>query len=133
MNMIRVNVLFGFVYKRGEVGRLNEITAYSRFGLKVSQSFRVPDMTFNSSDSTINDGGLLKLLIRSESDGIFCPIPQYPLYAALIALHGGTLGLEVLDLKKQLETARQKGITVRALVVINPGNPTRQVLAEENQ
>ncbi|GJR72220.1 alanine aminotransferase 2, partial [Tanacetum coccineum] len=34
----------------------------------------------------------------------------------------------------QLETARQKGIVVRALVVvINRGNPTRQVLAEENQ
>ncbi|XP_017978937.1 PREDICTED: alanine aminotransferase 2, mitochondrial [Theobroma cacao] len=87
---------------------------------------------------------MMQLLIRSEKDGIFCPIPQYPLYSASIALHGGTLvpyyldeatgwGLEVSELKKQLETARSKGITVRALVVINPGNPTGQVLAEENQ
>lgn len=37
-------------------------------------------------------------------------------------------GLEVSELKKQLETARSKGITVRALVVINPGNPTGQVI-----
>ncbi|KAJ0643183.1 putative alanine transaminase [Helianthus annuus] len=87
---------------------------------------------------------MMQLQIRSESDGIFSPIPQYPLYSASIALHGGTLvpyyldeatgwGLEISELKKQLEAARQKGITVRALVVINPGNPTGQVLAEENQ
>ncbi|KAF9616164.1 hypothetical protein IFM89_028630 [Coptis chinensis] len=87
---------------------------------------------------------MMQLLIRSEKDGIFCPIPQYPLYSASIALHGGTLvpyylnettgwGMEVSELKKQLEAAQSKGITVRALVVINPGNPTGQVLAEENQ
>ena len=37
-------------------------------------------------------------------------------------------GLEVDELKKQLEEARSNGITVRALVVINPGNPTGQVI-----
>ena len=36
-------------------------------------------------------------------------------------------GLEVSELQKQLEDAKSKGITVRALVVINPGNPTGQV------
>ena len=34
---------------------------------------------------------MMQLLIRSEEDGILCPIPQYPLYYAFIALHGGTL------------------------------------------
>ncbi|GMH14184.1 hypothetical protein Nepgr_016025 [Nepenthes gracilis] len=87
---------------------------------------------------------MMQLLLRSEQDGILCPIPQYPLYSASIALHGGTLvpyyldeatgwGLEVSALKSQLETARSKGLTVRALVVINPGNPTGQVLSEDNQ
>ena len=37
-------------------------------------------------------------------------------------------GLEVDELKKQLEEARSKGITDRALVVINPRNPTGQVI-----
>uniref|UniRef100_A0A804MHB6 protein-serine/threonine phosphatase n=1 Tax=Zea mays TaxID=4577 RepID=A0A804MHB6_MAIZE len=80
---------------------------------------------------------ILQLLIRSEKDGILCPIPQYPLYSASIALHGGSLvpyfldeetgwALEVDELKKQLEEARSKGISVRALVVINPGNPIGQ-------
>ncbi|KAI3866712.1 hypothetical protein MKX03_006560 [Papaver bracteatum] len=87
---------------------------------------------------------MMQLLISSEKDGVLCPIPQYPLYSASIALHGGSLvpyyldeatgwGLEVSELKKQLEDAKSKGITVRSLVVINPGNPTSQVLAEENQ
>ncbi|XP_027122588.1 alanine aminotransferase 2 isoform X3 [Coffea arabica] len=87
---------------------------------------------------------MMQLLIRSEKDGILCPIPQYPLYSASIALHGGTLvpyyldeatgwGLEISELKKQLETAKSNGVCVRALVVINPGNPTGQVLAEDNQ
>ncbi|AEE35307.1 alanine aminotransferase 2 [Arabidopsis thaliana] len=87
---------------------------------------------------------MMQLLLSSEKDGILSPIPQYPLYSASIALHGGSLvpyyldeatgwGLEISDLKKQLEEARSKGISVRALVVINPGNPTGQVLAEENQ
>lgn len=36
-------------------------------------------------------------------------------------------GLEISELKTQLDDARSKGIAVRALVVINPGNPTGQV------
>ncbi|XP_004241856.1 alanine aminotransferase 2 [Solanum lycopersicum] len=87
---------------------------------------------------------MMQLLIRSENDGILCPIPQYPLYSASIALHGGTLvpyyldeqtgwGLEISELEHQLKTAKSKGIDVRALVVINPGNPTGQVLGEANQ
>ncbi|KAL5755455.1 hypothetical protein ACOSP7_019883 [Xanthoceras sorbifolium] len=104
----------------------------------------------DSNDIFLTDGAspgvhlMMQLLIRSEKDGILCPIPQYPLYSASIALHGGTLvpyyldeatgwGLEISELKKQLEDAKAKGISVRALVVINPGNPTGQVLAEGNQ
>ncbi|OAY53278.1 alanine aminotransferase 1, mitochondrial [Manihot esculenta] len=104
----------------------------------------------NPNDIFLTDGAspavhmMMQLLISSEKDGLLCPIPQYPLYSASIALHGGSLvpyyldeatgwGLEISELKKQLEDAKSKGITVRALVVINPGNPTGQVLAEENQ
>ncbi|XP_019198607.1 PREDICTED: alanine aminotransferase 2-like [Ipomoea nil] len=104
----------------------------------------------NPNDIFLTDGAspavhmMMQLLISSENDGILCPIPQYPLYSASIALHGGTLvpyyldeatgwGLEISELKNQLETAKSKGIKVRSLVVINPGNPTGQVLAEANQ
>ncbi|KAF3322902.1 alanine aminotransferase 2 [Carex littledalei] len=104
----------------------------------------------SSDDIFLTDGAtpgvhyMMQLLLRSEADGILCPVPQYPLYSASITLHGGThvpyyldeangWALEISELKKQLENARSKGIIVRALVVINPGNPTGQVLTEENQ
>ncbi|KAK7389706.1 hypothetical protein VNO78_24973 [Psophocarpus tetragonolobus] len=103
-----------------------------------------PDDIFMTDGASPAVHNMMQLLIRSENDGILCPIPQYPLYSASIALHGGSLvpyyldeatgwGLEIPELKKQLEAAKSKGISVRALVVINPGNPTGQVLSEGNQ
>ncbi|KAL2336344.1 hypothetical protein Fmac_010790 [Flemingia macrophylla] len=103
-----------------------------------------PDDIFMTDGASPAVHNMMQLLIRSENDGILCPIPQYPLYSASITLHNGCLvpyyleeatgwGLEIPELKKQLDAAKSKGINVRALVVINPGNPTGQVLAEENQ
>ncbi|TKY64195.1 Alanine aminotransferase 2 [Spatholobus suberectus] len=103
-----------------------------------------PDDIFMTDGASPAVHNMMQLLIRLKNDGILCPIPQYPLYSASIALHGGCLvpyyldeatgwGLEISELKKQLEAAKSKGISVRALVVINPGNPTGQVLSEENQ
>ena len=40
--------------------------------------------------------------------------------------------LDVGELQKSLDAARNKGICVRALVFINPGNPTGQCLSEQN-
>jgi alanine transaminase len=51
----------------------------------------------NADDIFLTDGAspgvhlMMQLLIRNENDGILVPIPQYPLYSASIALHGGTL------------------------------------------
>ena len=36
-------------------------------------------------------------------------------------------GVSMSDLKKQLDGARSKGVNVRGLLVINPGNPTGHV------
>ncbi|CAD6219113.1 unnamed protein product [Miscanthus lutarioriparius] len=87
---------------------------------------------------------LMQILIRSHEDGILSPLPEYPLYSASIILHGGTMvpynltedngwGLEIFEVKRCLEEARSAGLTVRAMVVINPGNPTGQVLSITNQ
>ncbi|CAN8072068.1 unnamed protein product [Agarophyton chilense] len=86
---------------------------------------------------------MLTIIIRDSQDGILIPIPQYPLYSAsLTALsgrqveyyldeeHGWALSIE--ELKKSLNDAREQGTHVRAIVVINPGNPTGQVLSEQN-
>jgi alanine transaminase len=71
------------------------------------------------------------------------PIPQYPLYTATLALYDAKpvpyyldeeedWGLNINQLTSSLSTARSKGIDTRALVIINPGNPTGQCLSEKN-
>ncbi|RYG63689.1 aminotransferase class I/II-fold pyridoxal phosphate-dependent enzyme, partial [archaeon] len=82
-------------------------------------------------------------MIRGPSDGILVPIPQYPLYSASIALYGGALvpyyltedegwALDTQELQRSLDEARAKGVCCRALVFINPGNPTGQCLTAES-
>lgn len=59
----------------------------------------------------------------SELIGSWCQVPYY--------LDEATgWGLEISELQKQLDEAKSNGISVRALVVINPGNPTGQVSAQ---
>ncbi|KOM39795.1 hypothetical protein LR48_Vigan03g317700 [Vigna angularis] len=81
--------------------------------------------------------------LQKEGKKILVPVPQYPLYSATIALLGGTLvpyyleetanwGLDVNELRKSVEQARFRGITVKAMVIINPGNPTGQCVSEAN-
>eukprot|EP00939_MAST-03C_sp_MAST-3C-sp1_P004595 g4595.t1 len=80
------------------------------------------------------------LISPSRKDGIMVPIPQYPLYSALSTLMGAQLVGYYLDEKKQwtagaselnrsLADAKKRGANVRAMVVINPGNPTGQCLS----
>jgi alanine transaminase len=85
----------------------------------------------------------LKALIRNKKDGVMVPIPQYPLYSASIALFGGSMinyylneergwRLEADELERSIQEARAQGLNVRCIVVINPGNPTGNVLQEAN-
>ncbi|KAL6641153.1 hypothetical protein ACP70R_019334 [Stipagrostis hirtigluma subsp. patula] len=104
----------------------------------------------NAEDIFMTDGAsppvhmMMHVLIRDEKDGILCPIPSHSLYTNSMVLRGATLvpyyldesrgwELSMSDLKEQLNGARSKGIVVRGLVVINPGNPTGHVLVEESQ
>lgn len=85
----------------------------------------------------------LSTIIRNNKDGVLIPIPQYPLYSALLTLLGGTKinyyldedkgwGLSIEELQNAVNSARTKGINPRAIVIINPGNPTGQCLEVEN-
>ncbi|KAG2549356.1 hypothetical protein PVAP13_9KG269400 [Panicum virgatum] len=60
------------------------------------------------------------------TDGSAPPVPYY-----LDESRGW--GVRMSDLKQQLDGARSKGVNVRGLLVINPGNPTGHVLVEANQ
>ncbi|KAJ3331721.1 hypothetical protein HDU76_002384 [Blyttiomyces sp. JEL0837] len=86
---------------------------------------------------------VLQSIISHSNVGIMIPVPQYPLYTASIGLFQGQVvpyyldeendwGLSVAELSRSLQAARAKGIEVRALGVINPGNPAGQCLSEKN-
>ncbi|GBG31915.1 Alanine aminotransferase 1 [Hondaea fermentalgiana] len=86
---------------------------------------------------------LLTLLIRDENDAVLIPIPQYPLYSSLTALMGGYMAeyymgeednwaFDIEEVRRAIRAAKDLGKTVRAIVVINPGNPTGSKLTEED-
>jgi alanine transaminase len=86
---------------------------------------------------------VLRMLIAGPRDGILIPLPQYPLYSATIALYEGTAvpyeldeasdwGLSLATLEASYASAVARGVRPRAVVVINPGNPTGAVLDEAN-
>eukprot|EP00485_Elphidium_margaritaceum_P015036 CAMPEP_0202729172 /NCGR_PEP_ID=MMETSP1385-20130828/185993_1 /ASSEMBLY_ACC=CAM_ASM_000861 /TAXON_ID=933848 /ORGANISM="Elphidium margaritaceum" /LENGTH=501 /DNA_ID=CAMNT_0049395429 /DNA_START=131 /DNA_END=1636 /DNA_ORIENTATION=+ len=84
----------------------------------------------------------LQCLIAQPTDGILIPIPQYPLYSATITLCKGTPVNYYLDesndwnadlqsIEQSIVEAKNKGVRVKAIVVINPGNPTGQCMSKQ--
>ena len=95
----------------------------------------------NGASSGIN--AVLTGLIASDHDAVMIPIPQYPIYSALITLLGGrqvgyeldeSMGWAVTrgELENKYAEAKEQGLDVKALVMINPGNPTGQVYTRED-
>jgi aspartate/methionine/tyrosine aminotransferase len=102
-----------------------------------------PESIFLTNGASEAAKHIIDILIAERSDGIMIPIPQYPLYSAAIKRAGGvqvnyyphedsgwTLDRSILE--DSIAQARQKGVTVKAIVVINPANPTGAVLPKEN-
>ncbi|CAH0693890.1 unnamed protein product [Spodoptera exigua] len=80
--------------------------------------------------------------VDGKPSGIMLPVPQYPLYSATVAEYGlghiryyldegNNWALEMSELERAYEEG-SKTHCVRAIVVINPGNPTGQVLKRSN-
>lgn len=85
---------------------------------------------------------LMNCNVQGKKVGIMVPTPQYPLYSATIAEYGmekidyyldeeNNWGLDRAELQRALDESK-KVCVPRAIVVINPGNPTGQVLTYEN-
>jgi len=82
------------------------------------------------------------MLITPPTSGILIPIPQYPLYTATLAQYNGVpipyyldessgWSTSVESVEKAIREAIKKGVDPKALVIINPGNPTGALLDEE--
>ena len=86
---------------------------------------------------------LLSVLCAGPSTGVLVPIPQYPLYTATLSLLNAKVvpyyldeetnwSTSLDDMRTALADARRTGTDVRAIVVINPGNPTGGCLLAED-
>ena len=83
-------------------------------------------------------------LIGGNRDAIMIPIPQYPIYSAIISRLGARQVGYYLDedkgwaiTERELEerrtnAAERDGLEIRALTLINPGNPTGHVLSRDD-
>ncbi len=102
-----------------------------------------PDSIYLTDGASKGVQTILRLLISGPQDGIMVPIPQYPLYSATITLYEGRMVPYYLDekndwklnrslLEESLKKAQAAGTKVKALCVINPGNPTGAVLDRQN-
>uniref|UniRef100_A0AC34R714 Alanine transaminase n=1 Tax=Panagrolaimus sp. JU765 TaxID=591449 RepID=A0AC34R714_9BILA len=104
-----------------------------------------PENVILSGGASESIRNVLKMFINRDSNkkaGIMIPIPQYPLYSASIEeFNLGQIGyyldesknwgLDQAELNRSYEENKDK-FDIKAIVVINPGNPTGQVLTKEN-
>ena len=101
-----------------------------------------PDHIFITNGASEGVKYIIDLLIADKNDGIMVPVPQYPLYSASIRKangvqvnyypdeeNGWSLNRSILE--ESLHSARENGVTVKGIVVINPGNPTGAILDEK--
>jgi len=102
-----------------------------------------PERIFLTAGASAGVSNIMQLLISSPKTGVLIPIPQYPLYTATLALLSAKAcpyylkekqdwATSIEDVKHSLHTAREEGTDVRAIVVINPGNPTGACLNVEH-
>ena len=85
---------------------------------------------------------LMHIVCSKPETGILIPIPQYPLYTATLSVldaRGVQYNLDeskhwstdLETIRESYEKASSEGTDVRAIVVINPGNPTGASLPAE--
>lgn len=101
-----------------------------------------PENIFLTAGASSGVAQIMSVALR-EGEGVMIPIPQYPLYTATLAnlsckplpynlTEEAKWGLSSDVLQKTLGDARQAKVTAKALVVINPGNPTGGCLSYDD-
>lgn len=102
-----------------------------------------PENIYLCGGASAGVNALMNVICEGPSTGVLVPIPQYPLYTATLSLLNAQVvpyylneesgwSTDVDGMRAALKEAQKKGINVRAVVVINPGNPTGGSLDAEN-
>lgn len=101
-----------------------------------------PDHIYMCNGASSGIEMMMDVLLNGPNDGIMIPVPRYPIYSAVIACHGAQQVpyylneekgwcMDMEHLEEQLAAAKAKGVNVVGFTLINPGNPTGQVLTRE--
>lgn len=101
-----------------------------------------PDSIYLSDGASSAISFLMTLIISHPNVGIMTPFPTYPVYTSEAAVHNGKIvpfylresnnwSCDIDEITRAYNLAIKEGIDVRAMVIINPGNPTGHVLRPE--
>ena len=102
-----------------------------------------PSNVFLSAGASSGVNTLMNVICAKPSTGILVPIPQYPLYTATLSVlnarcvpyyldESKAWGTDLAAIREAYQKAKSEGTDVRAIVVINPGNPTGASLSGED-
>lgn len=102
-----------------------------------------PENIFLSAGASSGVNTLLNVICAKPETGILVPIPQYPLYTATLAVlnarcvpyyldESKAWGTDIGAIRDAHKKAKSEGTDVKAIVVINPGNPTGASLSAED-
>jgi alanine transaminase len=125
-----------YTHSQGVLGLRKHIAEYIQ---KRDSYPAYPGSIFLTNGASSAIGMCLQGLLANNNDAVMIPIPQYPIYSALIAKLGGRqVGYELdeslnwaasrEELDKKLKQSKEKGLDVKALAMINPGNPSGNVM-----
>ena len=102
-----------------------------------------PANIFLSAGASSGVNTLMNVICATPETGVLVPIPQYPLYTATLAVLNARCvpyyldesrqwGTDLATIKDAYQKAKDSGTDVRAIVIINPGNPTGSCLSAED-
>jgi alanine transaminase len=85
----------------------------------------------------------MNVICASPKTGVMVPIPQYPLYTATLSVLNATCvpyyldeaadwGTSLAEIRSSYDKAISEGTDVKAIAIINPGNPTGASLPAED-
>lgn len=138
--LANVQSVGAYSHSQGAPGIRNSVAKFieNRDGFSAN-----PQDLFLTAGASSGVSTLLNVICNNPNAGVLVPIPQYPLYTATLALLNARCvpylleeekawGTDINAILKSIEDAKTAGTDVRAVVVINPGNPTGASLSADD-